>query len=59
MSSDTPKLMKIGPAAKYLCICERTLWGLTNSGQIPTVRIGRSVRFDIVDLDAFIEKQKT
>jgi len=52
------KLMTIKQAAEYLCICERKLWDLSKSGRIQTVRIDRAVRFDIVDLDSFIEKQK-
>jgi excisionase family DNA binding protein len=53
------KLMTSKQAAKYLCICERTLWGLSESGGIAKVKIGRAVRFDIADLDSFIEQQKT
>lgn len=52
------KLMKSKQAAKYLCICERKLWDLSKSGRIQTVRIDRAVRFDIADLDSFIEQQK-
>ncbi len=53
------KLMKSKQAAEYLCICERKLWDLSKSGRIQTVRIDRAVRFDIADLDSFIEQQKT
>lgn len=52
------KLMKSKQAAEYLCICERKLWDLSKSGRIQTVRIDRAVRFDIADLDSFIEQQK-
>ena len=45
-------------AAKALSISERTLWGLTQSGEIPCVRIGRSVRYDPADLRAWIESRK-
>jgi hypothetical protein len=58
ISEHTPKLMKSKQAAQYLCICERKLWELSNSGRIQTVRIDRSVRYDIVDLDSFIDQQK-
>lgn len=53
------KLLVDSPtAAGMLSISERSLWGLKASGEIPTVRIGRSVRFDIRDLVAFIDRQK-
>jgi len=52
------KLVNSKDAAQYLCICERKLWELSKCGRIQTVKIGRAVRYDIDDLDAFIEQQK-
>ena len=46
-------------AATFLSISERTLWTLTNKGDLPRVPIGRSVRYDPLDLVAWIERQKT
>jgi excisionase family DNA binding protein len=46
-------------AAKALAISPRTLWSLTDSGEIPCVRIGRAVRYDPVDLRAWIERRKS
>jgi excisionase family DNA binding protein len=45
-------------AAEALKISERSLWDLTKRGQIPVVRLGRSVRYDPRDLAAWIEQQK-
>jgi excisionase family DNA binding protein len=45
-------------AATALSISERTLWGLTAAGKIPVVRIGRAVRYDPRDLQAWIERNK-
>lgn len=53
------KLLKSKEAAEYLCISERTLWNLQNTGQVKVVRMGRLIRFDPVDLDNFIEEAKT
>lgn len=53
-----PKLMTCKQAAAYLCVCQRKLWELSKSGRIQTVRIGRAVRYDIGDLDLFIEQMK-
>lgn len=39
-------------------MCEKTLWSLTQNGQIPAVRIGRAVRYDPRDLAEWIEKSK-
>lgn len=45
-------------AARWLAVSERTLWTLAQTGQIPSVRIGRAVRFDPEDLAAFVEQRK-
>ena len=45
-------------AAKALSISERTLWQLSKDGEIPRVKIGRSVRYDRRDLIAFIDGRK-
>ena len=60
MRIDTPerRLLKPREAAKMLAICERTLWALTNQGGLACVRIGRSVRYDPLDLAAWNERQK-
>jgi len=49
------QLLTYAEAAKLLGICERTLWTLTSTGEIPCVRIGRSVRFNPDDLQVWIE----
>ena len=58
----TPKdqrLLKTKLAAQYLAISERKMWELGNRGVIPVVRPDhRMVRFDVADLDAFIEARK-
>jgi excisionase family DNA binding protein len=54
--SSTSLLMDARDTARALCISERKLWGMTASGEIPHVRIGRSVRYSIRDIDAWIDK---
>jgi excisionase family DNA binding protein len=51
-------LLTTPQAARSLAISERTLWDLTKRGEIPAVRIGRSVRYDPEDLKAWIDRQK-
>ena len=45
-------------AAAQLSICERKLFSLKESGEIPAIRIGRSVRFSLSDLEKFVESHK-
>jgi len=52
-------LLSVREAAKMLAISERTLWSITAPrGPLPCVRIGRSVRYDLRDLQAFINSRK-
>jgi hypothetical protein len=51
-------LLNLNAAARALDVCPRTLWGAAKAGQIPVVRIGRSVRFDVRDLVAYIDTNK-
>lgn len=54
----TQRLMSVRDAAKYLAISERTLWNLTNEKKIPAAKIGRCVRYDVKDIDRFINQAK-
>ena len=51
-------LLKPREAARRLSISERSLWALGASGELPRVKIGRSVRYHIDDIEAMIERQK-
>lgn len=53
-----PLLLPPRDAAARLAISPRKLWALTASGDVPCVRIGRSVRYDAADLAAWIDAQK-
>jgi len=56
--SGAPSMLTVRAAAKVLAVSDRTLWTLTDRGEIPAVRIGRSVRYDPRDLTRWIEKSK-
>ncbi|MCH8343174.1 MAG: helix-turn-helix domain-containing protein [Planctomycetes bacterium] len=56
--ADIPRLLRVAEAARVLAISPRKLWSLTDCGEIPCVRIGRSVRYDPVDLSNWIEAKK-
>lgn len=56
--ADAPLLVDAKRAAAMLSISPRTLWALTNCGDIRCVRIGRAVRYDPADLTAYCEAHK-
>ncbi|QDU44248.1 Helix-turn-helix domain protein [Symmachiella dynata] len=59
ISSWAEKLLLTSPeAADAMSISQRTLFSLTKSGEIPCVRVGRSVRYCADDLRNWIERQK-
>ena len=45
-------------AAQYLSISTVSLWRLVKAHDLVPVRLGRSVRFDMDDLDAYIANLK-
>ncbi|MGB7158218.1 MAG: helix-turn-helix domain-containing protein [Tepidisphaeraceae bacterium] len=65
MSSSTPDVAELRPllltpreAAKALRLSERTLARYTADGEIPVVRIGRSVRYDPRSLSQWIDRSQ-
>ena len=54
----TTILLSPALASQALSISPRTLWSLTSSGKIRSLKIGRLVRYDRDDLRDFIESQK-
>ena len=52
------RLLTVAEAAEYLTVSRRYLANLTAAGDIPAVRMGRAVRYDVADLDAWIEQHK-
>lgn len=53
-----PALLNRQQAARYLGISERTLWTLTNIGEVIAVRIGGRVLYRVADLDAYVASLK-
>jgi hypothetical protein len=52
-----PLLLTPRAAAVTLAVSLRTLWGMTTPrGPIPVVKIGRSVRYAVRDLEAFVDR---
>jgi excisionase family DNA binding protein len=51
-----PLLVTRDEGADMLGISKRKLWSLTAGGEIPSVKIGKSVRYAVVDLRAWVDK---
>jgi excisionase family DNA binding protein len=51
-----PLLLTARQAAAALTISERTLWSLTRRGELPCLRIGRSVRYSRRDLFEYLDR---
>jgi excisionase family DNA binding protein len=52
------RLLALAEAAEYLGIRPRTLEKLAQTGQLPFVKLGRATRYDVEDLDDFIERNR-
>lgn len=58
-TAQPPKLLvSTREAAAMLGISPRSLWTITQAGDIPSIRIGRSVRYSLDDIKAFIDSQR-
>jgi excisionase family DNA binding protein len=51
-------LVKVKEAAEMTSLSTRTLWTLTNRGELPAVRIGRAVRYSVDDLRDWIARRR-
>ena len=52
------RLLNVVEAAAYLGMSPKTLYNLASSRRVAFVKIGRSLRFDVRDLDAVIEANR-
>lgn len=52
------RLINIHEASKFLSVSVSTLYGWVWQRRIPFVKLGRAVRFDMADLEKFIEENK-
>ena len=57
-SAVRPRLLGVREAALYLSLSHWTVRQLVWDGQLPAVRIGRRLLFDVRDLDALIDRSK-
>lgn len=55
------RLLNVAGLGKYLSIPKATIYSWTSTGKIPSkaiVRLGRSLRFDVKEIDAWVEESK-
>ena len=57
-SKDVKLLLTIQEAAEALGISQRKLWGMTDSREIPHVRLGRCLRYPVRELEQWIDENK-
>lgn len=59
LNSEATKLITIKQAADTLAFKPHTLYTLIREGIVPAVKIGRSIRIRVTDLNAMIESNRT
>ena len=52
-----PAVLDVAGAAQYLAVSADTMYGLVRSGDVPHVRVGKSIRFRPGDLDRFLDER--
>lgn len=54
-----PLLVSYREAAESLGLCERKIWQLVKDGELKAVRVGRSVRIPVAELERFVADNAT
>jgi excisionase family DNA binding protein len=50
----TPAALKPKEAARYLSISERSIYNMIERGELKAIKVGRSTRLRVRDLDGFL-----
>ena len=58
MTAVSKRLIDVREASTYLGLAVGTLYNLVSMKQIPHVKLGRKLLFDLKDLDKWIEESK-
>ena len=53
-----PRLLDVSEVAALLNIGSSTVYQMIRAGELPCIRLGRTVRVDLEDLRAFIQDRK-
>jgi excisionase family DNA binding protein len=52
------RLVTVQEAARYLAVSVSTLYGWVWQRRVPFIKMGRALRFDLGDLEVFVEANK-
>jgi excisionase family DNA binding protein len=52
------QLVTVQEAARFLAVSVSTLYGWVWQRRVPFIKMGRALRFDLVDLEVFVEANK-
>jgi excisionase family DNA binding protein len=52
-----PLALRRRDAARLLGLSERALWTLTNRGDVPHVRLGKSIRYPVEALQTWLQRR--
>ncbi len=53
------EVMTVSEVARYLRVNPQTVYRKAKAGELPAVRIGRAIRFQKSELDAWLKKEFT
>ncbi len=52
----TPRFVQIADVAETLNISTRQAYGLVTSGDLPAIKVGKSWRIEVSELEAYIQR---
>jgi excisionase family DNA binding protein len=58
MNKMQKRLLKANEAAAYLSVSRSKVYEWLKQGIVPSIKVGRSRLFDVLDLDKFVETLK-
>lgn len=54
----SPRYLDVAGTAEYLSMSEDTVRSMVKRQEIPHIKVGRRLRFDIQDLDLWMRRQR-
>ena len=57
--TETRQPLKVGDVSRRLGLARQTTYRLIQRGEIPSLRVGRSIRVDPAELERLIRKETT
>jgi|LauGreDrversion4_2_1035121.scaffolds.fasta_scaffold557241_2 excisionase family DNA binding protein len=57
-TNDPRRLLTTNETARYLSVSPRTVWAITARGELPRIKLGRTVRYDVEDIEVYLKRSK-